>query len=110
MTATLPNEVREAFSRFITCEYTTVDSRQQPITWPVTPYYSPGEATIDVTTGLGYPKKADDAARNPPAGERGPGRPQGGDRRRARGAAADRGARLPPRPLARATVRVAGEL
>jgi hypothetical protein len=65
VTATLPHEAREAFGRFISCEYTTVDSRQQPITWPVTPYYDDGAPTIDVTTGLGYPKKADDARRNP---------------------------------------------
>ena len=65
MTSSLPRDVRECFARFITCEYTTIDARQQPITWPVTPYYSQGAATIDVTTGLGYPKKADDARRNP---------------------------------------------
>ncbi len=65
MTATLPPEVREAFSRFITCEYTTIDSRRQPISWPVTPYYSDGAETIDVTTGLGYPKKANEARANP---------------------------------------------
>jgi hypothetical protein len=65
MTSTLPQEVRDAFERFITCELTTVDARKQPITWPVTPYYSQGGPTIDVTTGLGYPKKADDAARHP---------------------------------------------
>lgn len=65
MTATLPQEVREAFSGFVTCEYTTIDSRQQPIAWPVTPYYSDGAETIDVTTGLGYPKKANDARANP---------------------------------------------
>ncbi len=49
----------------ITCEYVTLDSRQQPIVWPVTPFYTQGAPTIDVTTGLGYPKKADDARRNP---------------------------------------------
>jgi hypothetical protein len=65
VTSSLPQDVREAFERFITCEFTTVDDRQQPITWPVTPYYSQGGPTIDVTTGLGYPKKADDARRNP---------------------------------------------
>jgi pyridoxamine 5'-phosphate oxidase-like protein len=65
VTSSLPQEVRECFERFITCEYTTIDSHQQPIVWPVTPYYSPGASTIDVTTGLGYPKKADDAALNP---------------------------------------------
>jgi hypothetical protein len=65
MTSTLPQEVRDAFERFITCELTTVDAAKQPITWPVTPYYEQGASTIDVTTGLGYPKKADDAARHP---------------------------------------------
>ena len=65
MTRSLPPEAREAFSRFITTEYTTVGAGQQPITWPVTPYYSDGAASIDVTTGLGYPKKADDARRHP---------------------------------------------
>jgi pyridoxamine 5'-phosphate oxidase-like protein len=65
MTSTLPEEVRDAFERFITCEFTTVDTAKQPITWPVTPYYGQGGATIDVTTGLGYPKKADDARAHP---------------------------------------------
>ncbi len=65
MTAGLPDNVTDCFERFITTEYTTIDSRQQPITWPVTPYYSKGAGSIDVTTGLGYPKKADDARRNP---------------------------------------------
>jgi pyridoxamine 5'-phosphate oxidase-like protein len=65
VTATLPDEIQQVFDRFITTEYTTVDRRGQPISWPVTPYYSPGDLCIDVTTGLGYPKKADDAAANP---------------------------------------------
>ena len=65
MTATLPDEVQAVFDRFITTEYTTIDRRGQPITWPVTPYYSPGDLCIDVTTGLGYPKKAHDARANP---------------------------------------------
>ena len=65
MTATLPQEVRDAFGRFVTTEFTTIDARQQPIVWPVTPYYAPGATTLDTTTGLGYPKKANDARRNP---------------------------------------------
>ena len=65
MTATLPEEVQEVFERFITTEYTTIDASGQPITWPVTPYYRQGAGAIDVTTALGLPKKADDAARNP---------------------------------------------
>jgi hypothetical protein len=65
MTATLPQDVRDVFDRFITTEYTTIDSRQQPISWPVTPYYDDGGEVIEVTTGLGYPKKANDARANP---------------------------------------------
>jgi Pyridoxamine 5'-phosphate oxidase len=65
VTATLPEEVQQVFERFITTEYTTVDASGQPITWPVTPYYRAGDGAIDLTTGLGYPKKAEDAARNP---------------------------------------------
>jgi hypothetical protein len=65
MTTSLPQEARDAFDRFVTCELTTVGKGQQPITWPLTPYYEQGAPTIDVTTGLGYPKKADDAKRHP---------------------------------------------
>ncbi|HZU60081.1 MAG TPA: pyridoxamine 5'-phosphate oxidase family protein [Solirubrobacteraceae bacterium] len=65
MTASLPDDVQSVFQRFVTTELTTVDGRGQPITWPVTPYYSPGAPCIDVTTGLGYPKKANDARANP---------------------------------------------
>src|ERR671910_853194 len=65
MPATLPAEVQQVFDRFVTTEFTTVDERGQPITWPLTPYYRPGDPCIDVTTGLGYPKKAHDARANP---------------------------------------------
>jgi hypothetical protein len=65
VTATLPYDVQQVFQQFVTTELTTVDGRGQPITWPVTPYCRPGADCIDVTTGLGYPKKANDAARNP---------------------------------------------
>src|SRR5947208_6387565 len=65
MTASLPAEVQAVFDRFTTTEYTTIDRHGQPITWPVTPYYRPGAGAIDVCTGIGYPKKANDAAGNP---------------------------------------------
>src|SRR6185295_17646758 len=65
MTATLPAEIQRVFDRFITTEFTTVDAKGQPIAWPLTPYYRPGDPCIDVTTGLGYPKKANDAQANP---------------------------------------------
>jgi len=65
MTDALPDTVCQAFDRFITTEYTTIDRRGQPIVWPVTPYHHPEEGCVDVTTGLGYPKKAWDARANP---------------------------------------------
>jgi len=65
VTATLPEDVQSVFARFVTTEYTTIDSAGHPITWPVTPYYSPSAGAIDVTTGIGYPKKARDAQANP---------------------------------------------
>jgi Pyridoxamine 5'-phosphate oxidase len=65
VTATLPEQARECFARFVTTEYTTVDSRQQPITWPVTPSYTDGAPTIDARTEPGCPVKADDARRHP---------------------------------------------
>jgi hypothetical protein len=65
VTASLPADVQAVFDRFLTTELTTIDVHGQPITWPVTPYYRPGAPCIDVTTGLGYPKKANDARHNP---------------------------------------------
>jgi hypothetical protein len=62
--AALPQAVCEVFDRFITTEYTTV-ARGRPITWPVTPYHHREEGCVDITTGLGYPKKAYDARANP---------------------------------------------
>jgi hypothetical protein len=61
----LPSAVQDVLSGFVTCEFTTIDARGRPITWPVTPFYSPGDTHISVTTGLGYPKKAYEALRNP---------------------------------------------
>src|SRR5829696_6113337 len=65
VTASLPLEVQQVFDSFLTTEFTTVDSRGRPICWPLTPYYRPGDPCIDVTTALGYPKKAEDARGNP---------------------------------------------
>ena len=65
MTASLPPDVQSVLERFITTELTTIDGSGQPITWPVTPYYMAGGPCIEVTTGLGYPKKANDAGAKP---------------------------------------------
>lgn len=68
MTSSLPPEIQAVFEKFITTEYTTIDAKGQPITWPLTPYYNPGDPCIDVTTGLGYPKKANDSRANTKVG------------------------------------------
>jgi hypothetical protein len=39
--------------------------RDSPVTWPVTPYLGTNGRSIDVATGLTYPRKADRARRNP---------------------------------------------
>jgi hypothetical protein len=65
MLSTLPPELHQAAERYLTCELVTIDGAGRPIAWPVTPYFRADEGCIDVTTGVGYPKKADDAARNP---------------------------------------------
>jgi hypothetical protein len=65
MPSTLPPELARAAQRYLTCEFVTIDAAGRPIVWPVTPYFRADEGCIDVTTGVGYPKKADDAARNP---------------------------------------------
>jgi pyridoxamine 5'-phosphate oxidase-like protein len=65
MLSTLPTELQQAAERYLTSEFVTIDAVGRPIVWPVTPYYRADDGCIDVTTGVGYPKKADDAARNP---------------------------------------------
>ena len=50
---------------FITTEYASLDRNGAPVTWPVTPYLGRAGATIDVSTGLTYPLKAERARRNP---------------------------------------------
>src|ERR687883_1474565 len=65
MESPLPAELAQAAERYITTEFVTIDAAGRPIVWPVTPYYRADAGCIDVTTGVGYPKKADDAARNP---------------------------------------------
>ena len=54
----------DAGSRFITTEYASLTSAGAPITWPVTPYRGENGTTLDVSTGLTYPLKAERARRD----------------------------------------------
>jgi hypothetical protein len=62
--ATLPAGLAALAERALVCEYASLTRDGRPVTWPVTPYVEDG-ATVDVTTGLTYPGKAERARRNP---------------------------------------------
>ncbi|MEW9528428.1 hypothetical protein [Microbispora sp. NPDC049125] len=61
---TWPQEVAETFDRAMVCEYASLTRDGRPVTWPVTPYVGAG-GTLDVSTGLTYPDKAERARRDP---------------------------------------------
>jgi hypothetical protein len=61
----LPPEVWQVLDRSITVEYTSLTRAGAPIMVPVTPYVSDDRTTLDVSTGLTYPTKAERARRNP---------------------------------------------
>ena len=57
--------IRAQAAAYVTTEYASLDRGGAPITWPVTPYAGSTGETIDVSTGLTYPLKAERARRNP---------------------------------------------
>jgi hypothetical protein len=57
--------IRDQAAGFITTEYASLDRSGAPITWPVTPYPGINAHSVDVSTGLTYPLKAERARRNP---------------------------------------------
>ncbi|MCC7451834.1 MAG: pyridoxamine 5'-phosphate oxidase family protein [Anaerolineae bacterium] len=60
-----PAEVLSVFERSVTCEFATLTRKNTPVTFPLTPYIGEDGLTIDVSTGLSYPAKAERARRNP---------------------------------------------
>jgi len=58
-----PAELDEVFERALTCEYASLTRAGAPVTIPTTPYR--GAGTLDISTGLTYPAKAERARRNP---------------------------------------------
>ncbi|HEY5025515.1 MAG TPA: pyridoxamine 5'-phosphate oxidase family protein [Acidimicrobiales bacterium] len=63
--AAWPNELVELFERSITAEYASLTRDGRPITVPTTPYIGDNRLTLDVSTGLTYPAKAERARRDP---------------------------------------------
>jgi hypothetical protein len=62
---TWPTELDEVFNRSVTAEFTSLTASGRPITVPTTPYVGTTGRTLDVSTGLTYPAKAERARRNP---------------------------------------------
>ncbi len=60
-----PAELLPMLCRAITCEHATVSRAGIPITLPLTPYMGEDSRTLDVSTGLTYPAKAERVRRNP---------------------------------------------
>ncbi|NUR95140.1 MAG: hemerythrin [Kribbellaceae bacterium] len=60
-----PSAVLPIVERAITCEYASLTRSGAPMTWPLMPYHDAGTATIDVSTGLTYPAKAERARHDP---------------------------------------------
>lgn len=60
-----PEDVFSVLQRSITAEYASLSRDGAPVTVPVTPYFDGERRTIDVSTGLTYPAKAERARRNP---------------------------------------------
>ena len=65
VTASLPTDVQQVFGRFQTTAYTTLDSRGQPVCWPATPSYEPGDPCIGVRSAPGDRDDVRDARTNP---------------------------------------------
>lgn len=59
-----PETLLPVFEKFITCEYASFTRAGEPIAMPVTPYVG-AAGTLDISTGLTYPTKAERARRNP---------------------------------------------
>ena len=61
----LPAEVWAVLERSVTVDYTSLTRKGAPVMVPVTPYVGDARTTLDVSTGLTYPTKAERARRNP---------------------------------------------
>jgi len=60
-----PSELSAVFERSVTVEYGSLTRSGRPITVPVSPYIGADGRTLDVSTGLTYPAKADRARHDP---------------------------------------------
>lgn len=60
-----PAQVIPIIARALTCQFATLTRTGRPVTWPLTPYVNDDRRSVDVSTGLVYPAKAERARHNP---------------------------------------------
>jgi hypothetical protein len=63
-----PEELLQVAKSYVTCEFATLTKKNTPITYPLTPYLGEDGRTVDVSTGVSYPAKAERVRRNPKVG------------------------------------------
>jgi len=61
----LPLEVDAVLSDFFNCEFTTVNTKGQPVTWPSVPYYNRDEGHLVIAVSIAFPVKAYNARKRP---------------------------------------------
>ncbi len=65
MKTLLPDEIRALLQRYYTCEFTTVNSKGQPVTWPCLTHLHEATGQIIATASIAFPVKAQNARRYP---------------------------------------------
>lgn len=61
----IPQELKDVFTEFRTCEMTTISRKGTPSTWPIAPLREPGIGRFVITTSIGLAQKAFNVRRNP---------------------------------------------
>lgn len=61
----MPPEVDEALGAIYICEFTTVNTKGQPMTWPAVPYYNMEAGHLVIAVSVAFPVKAYNARKHP---------------------------------------------
>ena len=61
----VPPDVDAVLGGFYTCEFTTVNTKGQPMTWPSVPYYNRQEGRLVIAVSVAFPIKAYNARKHP---------------------------------------------
>lgn len=64
-TLALPPDVESVFREFFTCEFTTVNTQDEPLTWPILCYYDRPQGRFILTASIAFALKTYNARRHP---------------------------------------------